>query len=181
MTFKIVTRKEWKAKPSKHPHTLIRPKSVTVHYDGGDPVKVADVKAEMAKVRSIQTYHMEGRGKAGLKNFQDIAYSYLIGPSGNVYVGRGVQARTAANGTSAGNDQSLAVYFMIGADQPLTQPMLESWVKLRTTVLNKLPVKLHRQWLNVDGSIRTECPGKHLVEAYKLGYLQLDAIPTNKV
>lgn len=179
MTYKIVSRKEWNAKPPKKPLTSIKPSSVTVHYDGGAPVKALNLQAEIAKVRSIQTYHMFDRVNAAGKpdTFSDIAYSYLIGPSGNIYVGRGPSKRTAANGTTEGNNKSLAVYFMMGGDQPLKQAMLEAFVQLRTTVLNSLPVLLHRHWLNPNGTVRTECPGKHLEAAYKAGYLQLSKIP----
>ncbi len=179
MTYKIVTRKQWNAKPPKKALPNITPSSVTVHYDGAAKVVAKNETAEIAKVRQIQMYHMFNRTNAAGKpdTFTDIAYSYLIGPSGNIYEGRGPTHRTAANGTTQGNDKSLAVYFMLGGDQPLTQPMLEAFVQLRTTVLHNLPVLMHKHWLGANGKVRTECPGKHLEAAYKAGYLQLTKIP----
>jgi len=84
-------------------------RGLAVHYSAmlGDWVQSHDDCA--GRVRSIQRFHMQERGWA------DIAYSWLVCHHGYRFMGRDLGIRTAAQGTTEGNDAYHAVCFL-GAD-----------------------------------------------------------------
>jgi hypothetical protein len=59
-----------------------------------------------ARVRGMQRFHMEENG------WLDVAYSHVFCRHGYVFVGRGFDARSAANGTADANDRYFAVCFL---------------------------------------------------------------------
>jgi hypothetical protein len=67
-----------------------------------------------SKVRGIQNFHMDGQG------WSDIAYTALVCPHGFVFEGRWVGIRTAANGTTAGNDGWYAICYLGGEGDVFT-------------------------------------------------------------
>lgn len=85
----------------------------TVHWEGPHMGPFGHEQCA-AKVRGIQNFHMDTRG------WQDVAYTALVCPHGLVFEGRWVGTRTAANGTTAGNDQAYAVCYLGGVDDPFT-------------------------------------------------------------
>jgi hypothetical protein len=104
----LVTRAQWGARPPKQRQLLVKhdQRGTAVHYSGSDADELADHSRCARRVRSIQDFHMDGRG------WSDIAYSYLACKHGTVYEGRGRGIRTAAQGTNAGNDGYHAVCFL---------------------------------------------------------------------
>jgi hypothetical protein len=88
------------------------------------------------------------------KGWQDIAYSSLVCPHGTRYEGRGHDVRTAANGTTAGNDASHATCYIAGDDDPLTEQAKAGFAdeSVRLDGLHKG----HRDWKP------TACPGDPL-------------------
>ena len=91
MVIKIYTRKEWGANPVKRtPSKIKEVKGLAVHWSAFP--KPNNVQEEINQVRRIQDLHQNDRGS------NDIAYSFLVGDSGNVYVGRGMKNRTASQG-----------------------------------------------------------------------------------
>lgn len=79
----IVKRSGWGAKPAVHaPTKMTVPRErVFIHHTAGQ--SALDYAAEAAEMRSIQTFHQRAR------KWNDIAYSWVIFPSGRVYEGRG--------------------------------------------------------------------------------------------
>jgi hypothetical protein len=76
-----VTREQWGARAPRRITALSTfDVMVTHHTAGGYPATDALERAEM---RYTQTYHMDQKG------WSDIAYNFLISPSGKVYEGRG--------------------------------------------------------------------------------------------
>lgn len=83
LVLKLVSRLEWLAQPPSSPSD---PLETPVPY-----VIISHTATETCKsqaqcvfqVRTIQTFHMESKG------WWDIAYNFLVGGDGEVYVGRG--------------------------------------------------------------------------------------------
>ncbi|GAA1897464.1 hypothetical protein GCM10009716_04350 [Streptomyces sodiiphilus] len=106
----MVSRSAWGARAPLSRNSNITPQygGVTVHHV--DAVRVARSSHSncAAQVRGIQNYHMDTNG------WQDIAYSYLTCVHGYVFEGRGPNQRTAANGTTEGNQNWYAVCGLVG-------------------------------------------------------------------
>jgi hypothetical protein len=101
----LVTRQQWGARPPKSVKTIASSEGIFVHYTvtptGPD---------EAAIVRNVQAFHMDTRG------WQDIAYSFLVGQSGNVYEGRGWGV--AGGHTEGWNSRSHAVCWIGNQETP---------------------------------------------------------------
>jgi hypothetical protein len=108
MTQPTVTRAEWSARQPASRTFLVKvqQRGTAIHYSGSDADEQSQHNNCAARVRSIQRFHMDGRGWA------DIAYSFLVCKHGYIFTGRGVGVRTAANGTDAGNTAFHAVCFL---------------------------------------------------------------------
>jgi len=80
-------RAEWQAEKATLPMTRHTQgiREITVHHSESRGITP---ESELACVRAIQTYHLRGAAQEGRKLFPDIAYHFLIGPSGKIYVGR---------------------------------------------------------------------------------------------
>lgn len=130
MTLIFVQRDEWGAEPPRDT-VVIKPqerKGLTIHHNGPE-LKLDTskpwlelVEQEKRKVRAIQRFHM------GTKGWIDIAYSWLVGQSGCVYVCRGSQWRQIANGSDVvgindGTDRQwyTAMWMGGGAEVPTPQ------------------------------------------------------------
>ncbi|MDQ3866553.1 MAG: N-acetylmuramoyl-L-alanine amidase [Actinomycetota bacterium] len=81
-------------------------RGLAVHYSASNADERAGHETCAARVRAIQRFHQEERG------FCDIAYSFVFCKHGFVFVGRGWGVRTAAQGTSVGNDHYHAACFL---------------------------------------------------------------------
>lgn len=105
---RLVTRAQWGARSPKSitPLVLSAQRGTAVHYTAADADEQADHANCAGRVKAIQVFHMDSRGWA------DIAYSYLACKHGYVFEGRGRGVRTAAQGTTAGNDAYHAVCFL---------------------------------------------------------------------
>jgi hypothetical protein len=148
MTGRLVTRAEWGARPARGAIGNINPEGVTVHYNGpafgGFPWDHGRC-AQM--VRGTQAFHLDGRGWA------DIAYTAMVCPHGFVFEGRGVRQRTAAQGTNDGNRRSLALMFLAGDGEPITEEARAAALWWANEVA-RVPLRwAHRDWHS------TACPG----------------------
>ncbi len=103
----FVTRSGWGARPSRGRTALNDPQGVTFHYEG-PRMGTFPHESCATKVRAIQNFHMDARG------WTDIAYNELVCPHGVIYEGRGLDVRSAANGTNAGNGASHAICALTG-------------------------------------------------------------------
>lgn len=148
MTGLLITRAEWGARPARGAIGNINPEGVTVHYNGpafgGFPWDHGRC-AQM--VRGTQAFHLDGRGWA------DIAYTACVCPHGFVFEGRGVRQRTAAQGTNEGNRRSLALMFLAGEGEPITEEARAAALWWANEVA-RVPLRwAHRDWHS------TACPG----------------------
>lgn len=88
---RIITRAEWNARPPKTSPVgipLPTPKLYLHHAAGANlPGDDEMSEADLTRIRSIQDFHMDVRG------WNDIAYSFLLDPDGNVFEGRGAGIR----------------------------------------------------------------------------------------
>lgn len=169
MTGLLITRAEWGARPARGAIGNINPEGITVHYNGpafgGFPWDHGRC-AQM--VRGTQAFHLDGRGWA------DIAYTACVCPHGFVFEGRGTRQRTAAQGTNAGNARSLALMFLIGEGEPLTDEARAVAVWWANEIA-RLPLRwAHRDWHS------TACPGTPLTAWTRSGFIPpgLAAAPT---
>jgi len=117
---KLVTRAQWGARPrGDGAATPFDPQGVAVHWEGAGWTFPWDHATCDDKVRSIQAYHMDGRG------WSDIAYNFLACPHGYVFEGRGLNRRSAANGDYDVNTKWYAVQCMWGTRSgPVTDDLL---------------------------------------------------------
>lgn len=112
MTF--VPRDAWGARPATHVVEL-DPARVTrffVHHTTGSQ------RPPFAWVRSIQDFHMDGRG------WNDIAYSFLVSSDGTVFEGRGWERQGAH--TKGHNSTSVAAAYLGDGSKPVPEAALVS-------------------------------------------------------
>jgi hypothetical protein len=95
------------------------------------------------------------------RGWQDIAYSSLVCPHRTRYEGRGHDVRTAANGTTAGNDASHATCFIAGEGDPLPDGTKEAY-RDESARLDGLDA-VHSDWKP------TACPGEPVRRWVKAG------------
>lgn len=146
----LVRRSEWGARAPRS-RTSVRPTyGSTVHWEGPHMGPFGHDQCA-GKVRGIQRFHMDTRG------WSDIAYSALVCPHGYAFEGRWVGVRSAANGTTVGNDTAYTVCYLGGIDDPFTAAAQRA---LRVTL----------DWLDAHGGAGpgrnchrdwkpTQCPG----------------------
>lgn len=150
----LVTRAHWRAR-SAWTARISRPVGVAFHW-GGPAVGIRSHADCARKVRSWQRFHMDGRGWA------DIAYNAVVCPHGYVYEGRGVDRRSAANGTKAANRRYYAVCYLGGEGDPLTDAGRRGLCDARAWLMGAggagSAVRSHRSFK------RTSCPGDELAE-----------------
>ena len=149
---RLVTRSQWGARAPKSATALRLPsvKGFAVHWEG--PAMGSFPHAECAaKVRGIQRFHMDSRG------WVDLAYNFIPCAHGFVFEGRGWHARSAANGTNAGNDSYWAACYLGGQGDPFTEQAKQAYTDLfaegRRRVQNATDVKPHSFFK------ATACPG----------------------
>lgn len=149
---RVISRSEWGARPPRSITTNFSPHlgGVGLHYEGPQMGEFPHTSCA-TKVRGIQAFHMDGRG------WSDIAYSALVCPHGDVYVGRWLGVRTAANGTNDANERFYAVCGLFGQGDPLTDAAKAGYLLaidiLRSEGRAGSLIKGHRQFK------ATACPG----------------------
>jgi len=128
----------------------VRPEGITAHWWGPSPLGGDRSHDRCAGIwRGGYRYHTQSRG------WSDIAYSSGVCYHGHRFEGRGAGVRTAANGTNAGNSRSLAVVYIAGVGDPLTEAAKAAF-HLEAQRLGQ-PLKwAHRDWKS------TGCPGDEL-------------------
>lgn len=147
----FVARGEWGARPPRNVSRNVSPRHLTAHHGGPSPwpggIGSHDRCAQI--VRGYQSFHMDSNGWA------DIAYSSLVCPHGYRFEGRGPGVRTAANGTNAGNELSLATCYLAGEGDPLTDAAKAAFRDEADRF--GLPLdRVHSDWFS------TSCPGDEL-------------------
>jgi hypothetical protein len=160
-TVKIISRDEWGAKPNKTKFSSLgEVKGLVVHWSAY-PIAVGNM-AEISQIKTIQRLHQEDRG------WNDIAYNFLVGDTGQIYEGRGWGNRSAAQGGNSRqeinyNNKHYVAVCWLGGKQPTDKPSDKAIKSVK--------------WLyeQVGGELRphssfkqTACPGdawrQHIIE-----------------
>ncbi len=162
----IVPRVVWGARKPKSVVPMKSPVSeLWIHHTAGAappdlPQKKADIEkaGERASMRGIQAFHMDGRG------WSDIAYNFVIFPSGRVYKGRG-WSRQGAH-TEGHNDHAVAFCFAGNFEEEIpTVKALDAARELK--LKGKRRGRLVKTGLRIGGhreasGAATSCPGRNL-------------------
>jgi len=149
---KIISRDSWGAKPAKKNYSKLgEVKGLVVHWSAY-PVAIGN-QAEMDQCKTIQRLHQVDR------NWNDVAYNFIVGDTGQLYEARGFGNRSAAQGGNNReeinyNNKHYVAVCWLGGSKPTDQPSSEA----RAAV-----AWLHEQ---VGGELRphssfkqTNCPG----------------------
>lgn len=157
--FDSISRKEWEAKPPSGNYSVMPSgvKGVKIHYTGGrvDPACLDNHNLCTKAVQAIQHMHMSGNG------WLDIAYSFVVCPHGDTYVGRGLHRLPAANGPGF-NSGHYAVLALVGNAGLVAPPesmligLCDTIDYIREEAGTGKEVRGHR-----DG-YATDCPGAAL-------------------
>ena len=161
ITVKIITRDIWGAKPNKNSFSKLgEVKGLVIHWSAY-PTAVGNM-AEMDQVKRIQALHQNDRG------WNDVAYNFLVGDTGQIYEGRGFGNRSAAQGGNNReeinyNNKHYVAVCWLGGSNPTDKPSDKAIAAVR---------KLYEE---VGGELRphssfkqTSCPGdswrQHIIE-----------------
>ncbi len=159
--FTVVQRSQWGGEAPDE--TILKPhegafRHLTVHHTAGITRTGTD---EASILRSIQRMHMHDKG------WGDIAYHYLIGPSGKVYEGRDTQYQpdTATRYDTSGH---LAICLLGNFEEQAPTPQaLETLVALAAQEMEDNGLTA-AQLTSHQKVAATLCPGKNL-EAWFIG------------
>ena len=160
MAIKIISRQEWGARaPKSTPIKISIPtKELWLHHAAGAVLPGDDTvsDADLRRIRSIQKYHMDVRG------WNDIAYSFLMDPDGNIFEGRGVGISGAH--TAGHNSISHALCVMGNYEtQPVDSDLIPRLAEfaLHGFQQNWWPLGFTGGHRDASGA-NTSCPGKNL-------------------
>lgn len=128
---------------------------VTHHDTGGRPANLA---AERAQVKADQRYHMTSPDRL----YRDIAYNFLIGPSGTVYVGRGLFVGGGDGMPDDANEWSVCALGNYDRGLPPTELMQRAYRALWTVFLDLAAGPGARNIGDRDRGPSTACPGRLL-------------------
>lgn len=160
----IIRRSEWQARSPKSRTSLKNAKGVAVHWNGPKMNPTSHDRC-YTMVQSIQRYHMDNRG------WNDIAYNGLPCIHGYVFEGRGVNVKSAANGSTSGaNSTHYALMGLVGQGDTLTDGLLAGF-------------QAGIDWLRRDGGAgkqitghqdhaKTACPGPDIMHWVRKGMLE---------
>lgn len=158
----IMSRLGWSAVKRRGTATAHTPYRVTVHHTQTQRPMTEEETAKI--VKNIQSYHMKGRAKSGLENFDDIGYHFLIAGDGRVIEGR--RAEVLGAHARGANDGNIGISMLGDFNKMLpTGEQVESLTRLITY----LSIKYRKDPL-AKGFLEphqrydpTDCPGKNLM------------------
>jgi hypothetical protein len=158
----VFTPQEWTPSPAYRDTVPVIPRrrlGVVIHYPGVISGDYPQIHNCVEAARSQQASYRRTRG-------YDLGYNYMVDQGGNVAVVRG-RYRSAANGTTDGNENYLAIQILVDPDeglnafQVLSVQRIVFW--LRTAHDYGLALIGHR---NVKA---TSCPGDQIYAWLKAG------------
>lgn len=153
--YKIRKRSSWNPAPPKESpvHTDWNANTTMwLHHTVTKPPTNGGTAGEEAAMRELQRIAFN-------RDFNDISYSYLVFPSGNIYEGRGKEILGAH---TKGHNEDIGVALVGNYDSTKpTDAQVEAvlWLKNR---LNAKDIKPHKDAYN------TACPGKYAIKAFGL-------------
>ena len=174
----IISRDSWGAKPAKNKYSKLgEVKGLVIHWSAY-PIAVGN-QAEMDQAKTIQRLHQVDRG------WNDIAYNFLVGDTGQIYEGRGWGNRSAAQGGNSRqeinyNNKHYVAVCWLGGSKPTDKPSdkaIESVKWLYSQVGGELrPHSSFKQ---------TSCPGdawrQHIIEGLAVSDISNDSPPQNYI
>lgn len=133
--------------------------TIRVHHTADTPPRPnASVGEEAAYMRRVQAFHQNVRGYA------DIAYSYVIMPSGRVYVGRGWGVH-GAHTLNHNGDVGICFAGTYTKMEPTHSSLVAFWQlkrRLQRRGLRVADIAGHRE------TFATSCPGDAVMKALQL-------------
>ena len=164
----VVTRGQWGARGTRCKGSNTNKYRMAIHHTFTPP---ASSGSYLKRVKSVQAYHMDGRG------WCDVGYHFLITQDGKVYEGRPIKFRGAhvANQNTGNVGISYVGCFQpgecssVGGTQTPTEAMIQSGGNLVGAIskrygisVNHSRVRGHRE----HSGASTTCPGNHLVNRF---------------
>jgi len=153
---RIVPRNEWGARPPRWTTPNLKHRPVVYIHHAADPKPSRF--GEDAEARKFQNGHMDTRG------WSDLAYNFLVTPSGRVLEGRGWGIRPGA--TRNHNSESVAVCFMGYFHKPVNEKPSAEAIAACVWLIRQ---GIDAGWLTSNVQVlghrnvaRTACPGDHL-------------------
>ena len=142
------------------------PMCITVHHEGdvASPMSASGVCAHLRAVRASQ---IRPKGSGGL-GAGDIAYHFIVDPSGDVWEGRPICYQGAHAGNFDANQRNIGICLLGNFSiQYVSAAQKQSLQKLLVTLMNRYnlspnQVYTHREIKRRFGLPATECPGTHL-------------------
>jgi len=167
---KIISRDSWGAKPNKTKFSKLgEVKGLVVHWSAY-PVAIGN-QAEMDQCKQIQRLHQEDRG------WNDVAYNFLVGDTGQIYEGRGFGNRSAAQGGNSrqeinyNNKHYIAVCWL-GGSNPTDKPSAEALASIKGLAeIVGGELKAHSDFK------QTDCPG----DATRQWIIEKNATPNSTI
>ena len=156
--FVIVPRTDWGARPAKQTAALLKTRPTVYVHHAADPRPVPAL--EDSEARKFQNYHM------GTKGWWDVAYNFLITPTGRILEGRGLGIRSGA--TRGQNAQSYSICFMGFFHDPVDEEPSDVSIRAAGWLIREL---IDGEWVVSDPAVighrdsptaRTTCPGNNL-------------------
>lgn len=152
----MISRKKWGARRARS-RVRLDPKKVrgvVIHHTAGSE---PDRAQEYNVMRGMQNFHM-----APPRNWSDIAYSIVTGPSGRAFKGRGFRVRSAANGSRELNERYISICVM-GSNPKSSRKVKRQIRRVRFRVLMLYGWRARRVLPHSEVSPRgTACPGNRL-------------------
>ncbi len=150
--FYIRGRRLWRARRSRQvvKSDWTKPMTVVVHHAADDGPKNRTWRSESAYMRGIQDFHM-----GPSRGWNDIAYNYVIMPSGRVLEGRGFEVVGAH--APRFNTRGIGICFAGTGDKQLNDKQLAAY--------NNLIRRLEAKGANITDTkahgdvYPTSCPG----------------------
>ena len=157
MSKTVISREGWGARPPKRPFTKLkawRVKGVVLHHSG-----IKNGPSGVPALKSYERYHMD------TKNWNAIAYNWLVDTDGVIYAGRGADVVSGA--TKGWNSRSESICYTGWGAEVVPEKALDSikWLigNIQSRYDNKLWVKGHRDLGN------STCPGNWLYDWLRAG------------
>ena len=159
------TRADWGAKPATQSKPVCNSlRGIVIHWTATLVISPRDT------VQAVQRYHQDTKG------WWDCAYSEYVDLDGDVWEGRGLLLRTAANGTSALNKKYLSICALMGPGQLPTDAMIAS-IRERIGVIRHFQPQATEVLGHLDVRA-TECPGPDVYDLVKRRAFEPDSTIT---
>ncbi|HUW58302.1 MAG TPA: peptidoglycan recognition family protein [Planctomycetota bacterium] len=145
------------------------PTCITVHHEGNTAVAMS-APAVGGHLRAMRAHQIKTKASGGL-GAGDIAYHFLIDPSGTVWEGRPMQYQGAHAGNSTANRANIGICLLGNFNQQhVPTAQTQSLQKLLTMLTQRYSIPsnrihTHREVKRMFGLPPTQCPGTHL-QAY---------------